>query len=282
MPTESATGVTVESVRGMLAGIPSLTFLRSGPHAGLFVVQDDIILEQILSAESVVSTAVDVLLGIHEVRCQQAPERGDEPAGVIIKHALTKPRNWFEGDRWGDIGLPLLPVKEVLSVRVYPSGWTQASFDVPLSQIRLSNTHFQIASNALGVGGITGWAWNNQSRSAPLALMASNDGRAMPGGIEVTYRAGLSRREMDEFPLLRTLVRLQAMILMLTFYQAFLGGGAQKEAAGVDGMTNAVELARRDVLGPLGGEIKAMTASYNALLSVARMKFGSNLVVKHL
>ena len=269
---EAATGVTVADVRGMLAGIPSLAFIRA---TGMQVIEDSIIQENILAAESMVGTQLDVLLGIHEVRCTQAPAPDDYPDDVIYRPAIDKPRNWFEQDRWGAIGLPLLPVKEVLEIKVYPSGWSSGSFTIPVDRVRFDRKGFQIASSAMSIGGLTGWVWGGQSLNAPLSMMMSNDGRAMPGGIEVTYRAGLSKREIEQYPLLSTLVRLQALILTLTFYQSFLGGGAQKEQAGVDGMTNTVELAKRDVLGALGGELKAMKSSYNDLLAAARMRFGA-------
>ncbi len=270
MPT-SATGVTVADIRGMLAGIASLTYLRS---TGLLVIEDDIILENILAAEDMLGTQLDLPLAVKEVRCIHEQRDPEEP-GVIVKPAIDKPRNWFEQDRWGAIGLPVLPVREILSVRVYPSGWSSASYEVPLDRIRPDRKGFQIASWGLAIGGITGYAWSGGSVGAPLGLMLTNDGRSMPGGIEVIYRAGLSAYQIEQTPLLKTLTRLQALILTLTFYQAFLGGGAQKEMGGSDGQTNSVELAQRHYGGPLAGEILNLRKSYNELLSVARVKTGS-------
>lgn len=272
---EPVTGVTVESVRGMLAGIPSLTFLRSGPHAGLFVVEDEMIGEMILTAESMIGAELDLLLGLHEVRCVQDHDPAEElPPRVLLKPALDKPRNWFEGDRWGSVDLPALPVRAVKRVTVYPSGWSAGSFEVPLGRVRAHRKGFKVASSALAMGNTAGWLMSQGQVSAPLAMAWASDGRAMPGGIEVIYTAGMTEREIADFPVLKTMARTQALILLLSFYQAFLGGGVQKEAAGVDGMSNAVETARRDVLGPLGGEIKALKATYEYLLGVARMRLG--------
>jgi len=268
------TGVTVETLRGMLAGIPALVHLRD---TGMLIIEDLLIEDNIRAAEVAVGTELDVMLGVHEIRCQHDLSDEDIPDGVIIKPALTKPRNWFEQDRWGKVTLPVLPVKEILSVTLYPSGWSNVRFPLRLDLVRVTKDGFSVASVPMAIGGVIGGLLHQGVTGNPLTLLSATDGRAMPGGLEVHYRGGLSQREIDQYPLIRTLVQLQALILLLTFYQSFLGGGAQKEAAGVDGMTNSVELARRDVLGPLGGEIKALTASYNRLLQTAKMKFGANI-----
>lgn len=274
---ESATGVTAADIQAMIAGIPALSGVLA--TTGVAIISAGVIEQNILAAEAAVGTALGVLLGVHTVHCQQGSAPEDYPQGVIYKPAIQKPRNWFEGDRWGGIALPLLPVRSVSEIRVYPSGWLNANFLVPLERVRVSRKGFQIASAALMVGGLNGWLWSGQAVGAqqPLAMMMLTDGRAMPGGIEVTYEAGLSKREMDDYPLLATLVKLQALMLTLTFFQAFIGGGAQKEAAGMDGMTNSVEL-KKDLLGPLGGELRALTASYNNLLNIARMQYGATLI----
>lgn len=269
------TGVTVEDLRGMLAGIPALVHIR---NTGMLVIEDELILSNIKAAEVAVGTELDILLGVHEIRCQHSLNDEGVPEDVIIKPAISKPRSWFEQDRWGVVSLPVGPVKEILSVTIYPSGWSQVRFPLNMNYIRPDKRSFSIASGALAVGGVVGGLLY-QGTGAPLAMLSVTDGRAMPGGIEVTYRAGLSEREIAQDPMLATLVKLQALILLLTFYQAFLGGGAQKEQAGVDGMTNTVELARRDVLGPLGGELKALGASFNKLMNVAKMKYGANIAV---
>lgn len=272
----SVTGVSTDMIRDGIVGIPALGGVLS--QTGMRIVSDEAIFSNIRAAEATVGTALGVLLGVHTVYCQNAPAPEDYPDFTLYKPAIDKPRNWFEQDRWGAIPLPILPVREVLEVKVFPSGWVNASFTIPTERLRVDRKGFQIASAAMMVGGLAGWWWAGQTdmKAAPFSLMMMSDGRAMPGGIEVTYKAGLSKREIDDYPLIATLVKLEALVLTLTFFQAFLGGGAQKESASMDGMANTVEL-RRSILGPLGGEIKALKASYNELLNIARMRFGGNL-----
>jgi hypothetical protein len=262
-------GVTAGEIQGMLAGIPNLRFLN-----GQEAVTLAIIYQNVLAAEDKVGLDLDILIGVREIRCiNDQTEPTDEMDDSIIIPAFDKPRNWFAGDRWGALKLPYLPAKSVISVTAHPYGYYVGNLiSIPLDRIRLEKGLLQFVPGPLGTILPTNYAL---SVSYGFGYGQFQDGQMLPGGLEVVYTAGLSPRDLKRHPIIKTLIQLEALILTITFYQGWIGGGAQKETAGSDGQTNTVELARRDHLGVLGGEISAMKSSYNELLRSVRATFNA-------
>lgn len=263
-------GVQITDVKGMLLGIPGLRYLN-----GQQAIPDSVIYQNVLAAEDKVGLDLDLLIGVREIRCiNDQTEPTDPLDDSIIMPAFDKPRNWFQGDRWGALKLPYGPAKAVISVTAKPYGYfSPMVIQIPKDRFRLEKGLLQFVP-----GGVLGTVLPyNASLSGTFAYGYNQfaDGSMLPGGLEVVYTAGLSPRDLKRHPLILTLVQLQALILTITFYQPWIGGGAQKETAASDGQNNSVELARRDRAGVLGGELAALLASYNALLRSIRAELGA-------
>lgn|GEM_PF-5339012 len=254
----SRVGITVEDVRSVvLEGLP--LFDRQGQPVSSAFIQ-----LAIDAAEEKVSLDLDVLIGVREVRCihdQTDPDDDDDDA--IILPPFQKPRNWFAGDRWGDLPLPKLPAKRVKRVTLFPYGFTTTPIEVPVqgpnSRARLNRKSVQF------VPGMYGMLFPPTSAGL-LPAMQFADGQSIPGAIEVVYDAGLSARDLRQMPLLKMMILHMAGIMTLGLVQIRIGNGLQKEAGSLDGMMNAVELAKRDSAGPLGGEIRRLEKTYQELL----------------
>lgn len=256
------TGVAVEEIRAfVLNGLPVVVGGLDVPSA--------LIMQAIDAAENQVELDLDMLIWERDVHCISDQDDSEIPLDDtrIILGALDKPRNWFAGDRFGDIRLPKAPAKKLLRVTVLPYGPLSYKFDLPLEDPRYAQPRLDKNKLRL-VPGRTGMVLPfGQS----LASYFIRDGWVIPNGLEVVYRAGLSQRQLhQQFPAIRFLVMTQAAILALGMVQGRMMGGAQREMVGSDNLQNSVETAKRDALGPLGGELKMLRANYNALLNSVR------------
>lgn len=258
----SGVGLTVYHIKdGILDGLP---LTQNGIDVPLWLIRD-----AIDTAESKVESDCDMFIWERDVHC--VAELDDSELTVdddrAIYPPLDKPKNWFAGERWGMIQLPRGPAKKLHRVTVLPYGFLAHPIDIPvdaeserqgISRARLdrNKVRFVPGRNGLLFG---------QRISQMIYTM--RDDTTIPNGMEIVYRAGLSERELRlEGAKFRTLVMLQAGIQALAMLQARLAGGIQKETLGTDGLQNTVEIAKRDQLGPLGGEIKGLKANYNDLL----------------
>lgn len=252
----SRIGITVDDVwQVALDGVP--TYNLEGERLS------DIFIEQMIeTAENAVGLDLDVLIGVRTVKC--SPLQGDpddEDDDAVYHPALDKPRNWFAGDRAGIIPLPYRPVIDVQQLVVHPAGFGARRIEIPLDRVRTTGKGFSL------VPGPNGYLF------PPGTVLANfwslEDGRRIPGGIEVTYRAGLGKRALKQYPVIKTMVLLQAALLCLSAVNIKLGGGVQQEQVRSDGLDNTVALQKGD-LGPLGGGMKAMTATLNAMRTRAQ------------
>ncbi|TDE85582.1 hypothetical protein [Deinococcus sp. S9] len=252
----SRVGITAADVwQVALDGVP--TYNLDGQR-----LPDAVIDGFIAAAENKVGIDLDVLIGVREVRCvadQGDPD--DEEDDVIYHPALDKPRNWFAGDRAGLIKLPYRPLVKVLRVTVKPYGFGAQPLSVPLDRIRATKTSFSL------VPGPQGFIF---PLGTPLpSYFTVADGHRIPGGLEVVYTAGLGKRDLKQYPIIRTLILLQAALLCLQSINVKIGGGVQQEQVRSDGLDNQVALQKGE-MGVLSGPLKALTASYNALLRTAQ------------
>lgn len=257
--------VSVAEVREtVLSGIP-LLYTQQG-----LGVSDALIQGNIAAAQNKVGLDLDVLIGPHEIRCitdQSDPE--DPLDDAIIMPPLDKPKNWFAGDRWGALKLPVLPAKKILVVTIKPYGWNTRPIPIPVDRIRLENGLLRFVPGPLGY---------LLPFSGAVPIMQLNDGSTLPGALEVIYTAGLTARDLANKPIIKTLIMLEAAILTLTMVQGRIGGGIAEESVGFDGLSNSVRLGRIDILGPLGGLIKAYKANYEELLRSAQSDMTFRLI----
>lgn len=259
--------VTVGDVReAVLDGLPTL-FLADGRG-----VPDAVIQGALASAQHKVEADLNILIGVHEVRCvRDKPDEDTLADNVIIHEPLDKPKNWFAGDRFGALKLPYRPVKKILKVRFLPYGWNSAPIDMQSERTRLEDNLLRFVPGPFGY---------MMPITALFPAYQMSDGSANPGAIEVTFTAGLSERDLRlRYPLVAELIKTQAAIMVLSLVQGRVGGGVARESAGGDGLTNAVDLGRVDVLGPLGGILKGLKSNYAELLQSARATLGSTLSV---
>lgn len=257
--------VSVAEVReAVLSGIP-LLYTQQG-----LGVTDALIADNIAAAQNKVGLDLDTLIGPREVRCiadQSDPE--DPSDDAIIMPPLDKPRNWFAGDRWGSLKLPVLPAKKILSVTIKPYGWNASPIEIPANRVRLDNGNLRFVPGPMGY---------LLPFSYAVPAMQLNDGSMLPGALEIVYVAGLTARDLLNKPIIKTLIMLEAAILTLTMVQGRIGGGIAEESVGFDGLTNSVKLGRIDLLGPLGGLLKAYKASYAELLRSAQSELSFRMV----
>lgn len=251
------TGVRVQEVREyVLDGLPVLRGGHEIPAA--------LIMQSIDAAEDKVEKDLDILIWERDVHCvsdQDDSDLDDSDTRVLLG-ALDKPRNWFAGDRFGVLRLPRAPAKRLIRVTLLPYGPLARPLELPIddpryAQPRLDRNKVRFVPGRMGI-----------VLPMPQSIMAFfvRDGFVIPNGIEIVYRAGLSRRQLrQQAPMIRLMVIYQAAILTLGLVQGRMMGGAQKESVASDNLQNSVETAKRDQLGPLGGEIKALKATYNEL-----------------
>lgn len=250
-------GLTVEQLREeVLDGIPV--------YNGAKGIAERLIQRALASAEDKVEKDTDILLSPRTVHCiqdQSDPvfEEGQDDDFRIVKPPLDKPANWFAGNRFGALRLPIGPARRLHSLTLVPFGVNARRLPVPVppdprSPVRLERNTVRFVPNV--IGGL-------MAINSVVGAHALNDKLTIPGGVEVVYEAGLSARQLaHDGQTLITMVVLAAQIEVLTEVQARLGGGVQKEKLVQDGMGNEVELAKREGGGPLGGEIAAARRLY--------------------
>lgn len=252
----SRVGLTAADVwQVALDGVP--TFNLEGQR-----LPDAVIEGFLAAAESKVESDLDLLIGLREVRCtHDQGDPDDELSDVVYHPALDKPRNWFAGDRAGIIRLPFAPVQKILSVTVRPYGFGAVPLSIPLDRVRTTTKGFSLVPGPKGFIMPMG--------AALPAYFTVQDGTRIPGGLEVVYQAGLGKRGLKQYPLVRTLVLLQGAILALQSVNVKLGAGVQQEQVRSDGLDNNVTL-QKSPLGPLGGALAGLKATYSELLRSAQ------------
>lgn len=175
--------VSVAEVReAVLSGIP-LLYTAQG-----LGVPDLLIAGNIAAAQNKVGLDLDTLIGPREVRCiadQSDPE--DPSDDAIIMPPLDKPRNWFAGDRWGSLKLPVLPAKKVLSVTIKPYGYSAIPIAIPVNRVRLDNGSLRFVPGPLGF---------LLPFSSIVPIQQLEDGNMLPGALEIVYLAGLTARDL--------------------------------------------------------------------------------------
>ena len=245
--------VTAEEVwLTVLDGVP--TYNLQGQR-----LPDAVVEGFIAAAENQVELDLDVLLRVRTIKCtNDQGDPDDEDDDAIYTPALDKPRNWFAGDRAGIIILPYHHVVDVQRVTLRPAGFGVQAFDIPVDRLRLTSKGFSL------VPGVNGYLFPQGAASLANFWMLQ-DGRRIPGGLEIEYRAGLGKRGLKQYPAIKTLILLQAAILSLGAANVKLGGGVQQEQVRSDGLDNQVTL-QRNPLGPLGGALANLKSSYAAIL----------------
>jgi hypothetical protein len=257
MARPSRTGVTVKMMREeYLDGLPV--------YAGPAGIPTSLIERSILAAESRVEKQTDIILSPATVYCRKDQTRPTPAEGerIIMRPALTKPANWFSGNRFGALKLPVRPLNKIKKVRLLPYGPMALPFELEDGKY----VQFRPVDNFLRfLPGVTGMLFGID---AAIFTQPPYNVMQIPGGIEVEAEAGLSKELLeDEFDILISMTMLAAASLILTAVQARMGGGVQKEQLVQDGLSNTVEYARRDKGGPLAGEIATFEAQYDELLS---------------
>jgi hypothetical protein len=220
----------------------------------------------LFTAEDTVERDLDILISRRKVYCieDQTFEPPEEDAMVL--YPLDKPVNWFAGHRRGALRLPKGFVKQLYSLKLrmpYNFASNTPNFDIPVSGPQKAVV-LQRNTISISPAGFAGW-WPG------VSYAAFNDGVRIPSGIDVVFEAGLSKRELEnDWQGIYSLILLQTALGMLVELQPQVGEGAQKETLQQDSLMNAIEYAKRDAFGALGGDIKALAKRYDTLVNSLR------------
>lgn len=267
----AANFVTLISVESMLAGIPQSLHAHFG-DSGIPVV---LVQEAIYSAEGRVERDLDILISPRKVYCVDNPGFEPPEPDAIVMPALDIPANWLAGNRQGILKLPKGFPKIIHSFKLR-STWSPSirKFDVPVAPIERSV--ITVAKNSVRLKSAQWGLWlagagvphYGAGGFGAGGIYRQSAGTTIPGGAEFIYTAGLSQRELNsrEWRPLLSLIRIAAMIEVLTLVQPGVGGGAQKERLMTDATNNEIEYGRRDGFGAFGGDIKALQKQYDNLM----------------
>jgi hypothetical protein len=239
-------GITVDRIREeCVDGIPLFAAGKG--------VSDDIIQRAIFSAEDRVERDLDILIRVRRVYCIQNQMFDPPDQDAVILPPLDKPSNWFAGHRRGAIRLPRNNVKQIEKITLKPFGMFSREIDIPIrdNRVRLERNTVRFVPGPY-------------AQEAYLAGWMMQDGINVPGGIEIIFTAGLTKREIEQdwYPVL-SMVTIGAQMEIYTGLQPRIGAGLQEERLVQDALSNDIKYADKRDGGALGGELKRLELQYN-------------------